>query len=192
MIPFAAIGTLVVLGAVFGSFVCGWACPFGFLQDVIAWIPTRKFTLPAWMGCFRYVVLAVFVLAFRFCGARSIRCSSAAFAPRGHGSGRAEHGTAGHGGRADRLAHRREDDDPRPDLGRHALYLAAVVHAVLPVGGDLRAVQPLFAALPPLSAGSLQSSVTSAGACVLTVVGPSNVLTACAVSAAWSAPSVRP
>ena len=32
MIPFAVLGTLVVLGTVFGSFVCGWACPFGFLQ----------------------------------------------------------------------------------------------------------------------------------------------------------------
>jgi polyferredoxin len=61
--PFAAIGTLLVAGAVFGSFVCGWACPFGFLQDVVGWIPTRKFTLPAWLSGFRYVVLAVFVLA---------------------------------------------------------------------------------------------------------------------------------
>ena len=66
MIPFAALGTLAVVGAVFGSFVCGWACPFGFLQDIVAWIPTRKFTLPAWMGGFRYVVLAVFVLAIPF------------------------------------------------------------------------------------------------------------------------------
>jgi ferredoxin-type protein NapH len=60
--PFIAVGTLVAIGAVFGSFVCGWACPFGFLQDLIARIPTRKFTLPAWTGCFRYGVLALFVL----------------------------------------------------------------------------------------------------------------------------------
>jgi ferredoxin-type protein NapH len=66
MIPFAALGILVLLGAVFGSFVCGWACPFGFLQDVIHRIPTPKFTLPAWMGSLRYVVLAVFVLAIPF------------------------------------------------------------------------------------------------------------------------------
>jgi polyferredoxin len=64
--PFAAVGTLVVFGAIFGSFVCGWACPFGFLQDIIGWIPTRKFTLPAWSGFFRYVVLAVFVLLIPF------------------------------------------------------------------------------------------------------------------------------
>jgi ferredoxin-type protein NapH len=66
MIPFAAVGTLVVLGAVFGSLVCGWACPFGFLQDLIASIPTPKCTLPAWTGCLRYVVLLVFVLMIPF------------------------------------------------------------------------------------------------------------------------------
>ncbi len=64
--PFLVIGTLVAVGAVFGSFVCGWACPFGFLQDLIARVPTPKFELPAWMGLTRYAVLLVFVLAVPF------------------------------------------------------------------------------------------------------------------------------
>jgi polyferredoxin len=61
--PFLAVGTLAAVGALFGSMVCGWACPFGFLQDLIGKIPSPKFRLPAWSGAIRYVVLVVFVLA---------------------------------------------------------------------------------------------------------------------------------
>ena len=61
--PFLALGTLIVVGAVLGSFICGWACPFGFLQDLLGRIPTPKLELPAWMGVCRYLVLAVLVLS---------------------------------------------------------------------------------------------------------------------------------
>ncbi len=60
--PFIAIGTLVLIGAIIGSFTCGWACPFGFLQDLVAKIPTPKFKLPKWTSHFRYVVLIGTVL----------------------------------------------------------------------------------------------------------------------------------
>ena len=66
MIPLAALGTLLVLGGLFGSLVCGWACPFGFLQDLLGRIPTPKFQLPNFLGYLRYVVLFGLVLAIPY------------------------------------------------------------------------------------------------------------------------------
>ncbi|MFZ5831872.1 MAG: 4Fe-4S binding protein, partial [Planctomycetota bacterium] len=48
--PFIAVGTLLLVGALFGSLVCGYACPFGLFQDLLGKIPTPKFRLPAWTG----------------------------------------------------------------------------------------------------------------------------------------------
>lgn len=60
--PFVALGTLLVFAAIFGTFICGWACPFGFLQDLIGKAPTPKYRPPAWTSYFRYVVLVGLVL----------------------------------------------------------------------------------------------------------------------------------
>lgn len=62
LVPFLALGTLIVIGAVVGTAVCGWACPFGFLQDLVGRIPTPKFTLPNWAGYARYLVLVGLVV----------------------------------------------------------------------------------------------------------------------------------
>jgi ferredoxin-type protein NapH len=64
--PFVAVGVLVLVGAVFGSLFCGWACPFGFLQDLVGKVPTPKFDLPSWTGHLRYVVLIGTVLAIPY------------------------------------------------------------------------------------------------------------------------------
>lgn len=66
VIPFLALGTLLLAGGLLGSFVCGWVCPFGFLQDVVGRIPTRKFSLPSWAGYTRYGVLVILVLLVPF------------------------------------------------------------------------------------------------------------------------------
>ncbi len=60
--PFLLLGILLLVGALGGSLVCGWACPFGFLQDLLGKLTDRKLTPPAWTGYLRYVVLAGLVL----------------------------------------------------------------------------------------------------------------------------------
>lgn len=62
LFPFAAVGTLVLVGATLGTAVCGWACPFGFMQDMAAKIPTPRFRIPAWAGYARYLVLIGLVI----------------------------------------------------------------------------------------------------------------------------------
>ena len=66
VMPFLALGTLLSIGALFGSFVCGWACPFGYLQDLVARLPTPKFKLPSCVGWFRYAVLLGLVVAIPY------------------------------------------------------------------------------------------------------------------------------
>ena len=63
LFPFIAVGMLVLIGILLGSIVCGWACPFGFLQDLVAKVPTPKFDPPGWTGNLRYVVLIGTVIA---------------------------------------------------------------------------------------------------------------------------------
>lgn len=41
-IPLYVIGFLMLLGALAGRFVCGWLCPFGWFQELLHKIPTRK------------------------------------------------------------------------------------------------------------------------------------------------------
>jgi ferredoxin-type protein NapH len=64
--PFVAIGLLVAVGALFGTLICGWVCPFGYLQDLTAKVPTPKFDLPKFTSYFRYVVLIGAVLAIPY------------------------------------------------------------------------------------------------------------------------------
>ena len=61
-IPYLLLGVLLLVGAVSGSLACGWACPFGFVQDLLGKIPIRKVALPAWVGHTRYVVLLGLVI----------------------------------------------------------------------------------------------------------------------------------
>ncbi len=60
------VGTLLFFGVIFGRLICGFLCPFGFVQDLLYKIKTPKFELPEkvdkvlrWL---KYVVLIIFVL----------------------------------------------------------------------------------------------------------------------------------
>lgn len=60
------IGILIFLGILFGRFICGFLCPFGFIQDILYKIPLPKVKGPRkvdkplrWL---KYVVLVVIVI----------------------------------------------------------------------------------------------------------------------------------
>lgn len=61
--PFVTLGILGLVGVVGGRFVCGWLCPFGWLQDWLHKIPTRKFHTPKVLRFVKYALLVVTVLA---------------------------------------------------------------------------------------------------------------------------------
>ncbi|MCX8109007.1 MAG: 4Fe-4S binding protein, partial [Verrucomicrobiae bacterium] len=72
-VPYMLFGVILLAGALGGSLVCGWACPFGFLQDILGRITPRKARIPAWLGHVRYVVLIGLVLLLPWVlGARGI------------------------------------------------------------------------------------------------------------------------
>ncbi|MDY3249401.1 MAG: 4Fe-4S binding protein [Candidatus Choladocola sp.] len=65
-VSFYILGFFLVVGSVFGRFVCGWLCPFGLVQDLLHKIPfpIKRKNLPGhrklvWI---KYVILAVFVI----------------------------------------------------------------------------------------------------------------------------------
>ena len=58
------VGSVGMLGAVFGRFICGWACPFGFFQELLHKIPSRKFSIPEQLRWLKFAILVLFVIIF--------------------------------------------------------------------------------------------------------------------------------
>lgn len=59
-------GFLIFIGALMGRFVCGWLCPFGFIQDLLHKIPFPKkiktFFGDKLLRKLKYIILIVFVI----------------------------------------------------------------------------------------------------------------------------------
>jgi len=83
LFPFVAIGLLVAVGSLFGALLCGWACPFGFLQELAAKVPTPKFDPPRWTAHLRYVVLIGTVLLIPYFFGEKHPLFICAFCPAG-------------------------------------------------------------------------------------------------------------
>lgn len=56
-ISFYVLGTMITFGVLMGRFICGFLCPFGFLQDILYKIPTRKFKVHPYLKKLKYVFL---------------------------------------------------------------------------------------------------------------------------------------
>ncbi|HFC97360.1 MAG TPA: 4Fe-4S binding protein [Thermosulfurimonas dismutans] len=57
-----ALGTLLLYGLLLGRFVCGWICPFGFLQEWLYRLPGPKIILPRGWRYLKWGFLLVLVL----------------------------------------------------------------------------------------------------------------------------------
>ena len=61
-VPFFLLGFLGAIGMAFGRAVCGWVCPFGWIQDQTFKIKTRKMGIPAFLKQGKYVSLIVLAI----------------------------------------------------------------------------------------------------------------------------------
>ncbi len=75
LFPFYVLSLLTFFGLLFGRLVCGLLCPFGFLQDLLAKIPVKKYRLELQkpkldrtLRYFKYVILVLLVFMLPFMG----------------------------------------------------------------------------------------------------------------------------
>ncbi|MBC8205105.1 4Fe-4S binding protein [bacterium] len=60
--PFYVFGYVALIGILFGRAACGWICPFGWIQDMMFKIRSRKFGIPKFLKHLRWVSLILLVI----------------------------------------------------------------------------------------------------------------------------------
>lgn len=65
-IPIYVLGTLFLFSSLFGRMMCGWLCPFGWLQEQVGRLRRKKLPIPNALSYLRYAVLVVVVLIIPF------------------------------------------------------------------------------------------------------------------------------
>jgi polyferredoxin len=56
-------GFLIIVGTIFGRFICGWVCPFGLIQELLYKIPGKKVGRRRIFGVLKYLKYAVLLIA---------------------------------------------------------------------------------------------------------------------------------
>lgn len=63
--PYYVLGILLLFGILLGRFVCGFLCPFGFIQELLYKIPSpklKKSSATRMLSYLKYVILFIFVI----------------------------------------------------------------------------------------------------------------------------------
>ncbi len=79
-IPFFVTGVIGLTSLLVGRLPCGWVCPFGFFQDLLAKVPVKKFYLPREVKYFKYVMLIVVTIILVYVTGETWFCK---FCPQG-------------------------------------------------------------------------------------------------------------
>ena len=64
-IPFYVLGTIMLFGLLLGRLICGWACPFGLVQELLYKIPSPKLQrndLTRTLSLLKYPIAIIFLL----------------------------------------------------------------------------------------------------------------------------------
>lgn len=76
-IPCYIVGLLLLMGVLMGRVICGFLCPFGFFQELLYKIPSRKIRKGRWsrrLSLLKYGILLIFVIGIPLCLAKPGFC----------------------------------------------------------------------------------------------------------------------